>query len=322
MDCSNVQGSIYNVFFKKLILIQTQKTKIKKMGKFYAVRVGRNKGIYNTWADCKKQIDKFKGAKYKSFTSESDANLFLEGNDFKVKKETKKSSPYPSESSQSLTHVYWNEKTNPIKKQRNKRKLFLRLQINKDNYEEHCLDVYTDGSCLDNSNPDKMKRRAGYGVYVSPEMEMSENIDEKQWRSNNCAELMAILVCIQKLKHTKKHLRILTDSKYACNIFECDGGILMKKEPFPKSIEDNDVDDIKNWLKEKLFEKRQISKAWYYSWLDKDKFDYENKSLIDNIFKEINAYKKDVRLIHIPGHKKIFGNEKADLLAKNAAMKE
>ena len=73
---------------------------------------------------------------------------------------------------------------------------------------------------------------------------------------------------------------------------------------------------------EKLFEKRQIGKAWYYLWLDKNKTEYENRSLIDNIFKEINAYEKDVRLIHIPGHKKIFGNEKADLLAKNAAMKE
>ena len=47
------------------------------MGKFYAVKNGRNIGIYNSWDECKKQIDGFKGAIYKSFLSEKDAKEFI-----------------------------------------------------------------------------------------------------------------------------------------------------------------------------------------------------------------------------------------------------
>ncbi|WP_195953141.1 viroplasmin family protein [Clostridium saudiense] len=47
------------------------------MGKFYAVKNGRNIGIYNSWNECKKQIDGFKGAIYKSFLSEKEAEEFI-----------------------------------------------------------------------------------------------------------------------------------------------------------------------------------------------------------------------------------------------------
>jgi ribonuclease HI len=35
--------------------------------KYYVVHVGRQQGIYTTWADCKAQVDGFKGAIYKGF---------------------------------------------------------------------------------------------------------------------------------------------------------------------------------------------------------------------------------------------------------------
>ncbi len=41
--------------------------------KFYVVWVGRKTGIFTDWATCKNQIDKFAGAKYKSFESRSAA---------------------------------------------------------------------------------------------------------------------------------------------------------------------------------------------------------------------------------------------------------
>ncbi|MDR1773704.1 MAG: RNase H1/viroplasmin domain-containing protein, partial [Clostridioides sp.] len=47
--------------------------------KFYVVRKGRNTGIFNTWNECKKQVDGFSGAEYKSFTSHSDAKIYLSG---------------------------------------------------------------------------------------------------------------------------------------------------------------------------------------------------------------------------------------------------
>ena len=39
------------------------------MAKFYAVKIGRKPGIYLTWDECKQQVDKFKGAVYKSFNT-------------------------------------------------------------------------------------------------------------------------------------------------------------------------------------------------------------------------------------------------------------
>ncbi len=47
--------------------------------KFYAVRKGRNKGIYNTWNECKEQINGFSGAEYKSFTTIEEAKSYIYG---------------------------------------------------------------------------------------------------------------------------------------------------------------------------------------------------------------------------------------------------
>ena len=45
--------------------------------KFYAVRVGRTPGIYETWAECQKQTTGFKGAIFKSFLSKEEALGFV-----------------------------------------------------------------------------------------------------------------------------------------------------------------------------------------------------------------------------------------------------
>ena len=40
---------------------------------YYAVRVGRNPGIYKTWDECKKETMGFKGASFKKFSTLEDA---------------------------------------------------------------------------------------------------------------------------------------------------------------------------------------------------------------------------------------------------------
>ena len=47
--------------------------------KYYAVRVGRVPGIYNTWEECEKQIKYFRNAIFKSFKFKSSAQEFLNG---------------------------------------------------------------------------------------------------------------------------------------------------------------------------------------------------------------------------------------------------
>lgn len=47
--------------------------------KVYAIKAGRKPGIYNTWDEAKAQVDGFKGAIYKGFTSVEEAKAFMEG---------------------------------------------------------------------------------------------------------------------------------------------------------------------------------------------------------------------------------------------------
>lgn len=49
--------------------------------KYYAVKLGRQTGIFNTWDECKEQVIGFKNAEYKSFGSIIDANAYLTGQD-------------------------------------------------------------------------------------------------------------------------------------------------------------------------------------------------------------------------------------------------
>ncbi len=46
--------------------------------KYYAVRIGRKTGIYDSWDECRRQVTGFKGASFKGFESMDDALSFME----------------------------------------------------------------------------------------------------------------------------------------------------------------------------------------------------------------------------------------------------
>ncbi|MEM7103863.1 MAG: ribonuclease H family protein [Bacteroidota bacterium] len=48
--------------------------------KYYVVWEGHNPGIYDSWAECQKQIKNFPGARYKSFKTREEADDALYGN--------------------------------------------------------------------------------------------------------------------------------------------------------------------------------------------------------------------------------------------------
>lgn len=45
--------------------------------KFYAVKVGKTPGIYETWAECQPLVNGYPGAVYKSFTTRMEAEAFI-----------------------------------------------------------------------------------------------------------------------------------------------------------------------------------------------------------------------------------------------------
>lgn len=47
--------------------------------KFYAVRNGRQIGIFTDWNECKRLVTGYKGAEFKSFTSRDDAAAYMNG---------------------------------------------------------------------------------------------------------------------------------------------------------------------------------------------------------------------------------------------------
>ena len=51
-----------------------------KKGSYYAVAKGRKVGIFSTWDECNKQVNKYKGAIFKKFDTEDDANMFISEN--------------------------------------------------------------------------------------------------------------------------------------------------------------------------------------------------------------------------------------------------
>jgi len=64
-----------------------------KKQKFYVVWNGRNTGIFNSWEECFKQVDKYEEAKYKSFPTLEEAEKAFAGNKYHYIGKNAKSRP-------------------------------------------------------------------------------------------------------------------------------------------------------------------------------------------------------------------------------------
>ena len=51
----------------------------KRKHNFYAVKIGKQPGIYKTWDECKEQVSGYSGALYKGFKTEGEAKDYLSG---------------------------------------------------------------------------------------------------------------------------------------------------------------------------------------------------------------------------------------------------
>lgn len=78
--------------------------------KFYAVKNGRNIGIFNTWEECKNQVDGFKGSIYKSFLNTQDAEEFIgQKSNYEQKKYIESTSEEISQNPTSK-EIFWKNK--------------------------------------------------------------------------------------------------------------------------------------------------------------------------------------------------------------------
>ena len=56
-----------------------------KPKKYYGVQVGRTPGVYDTWADCKAQVEGFPGAKFKGCITRDEATAYAQNKTFNIK---------------------------------------------------------------------------------------------------------------------------------------------------------------------------------------------------------------------------------------------
>ena len=148
---------------------------------YYAVAKGHNIGIYNFWNDCKEQILGYKGAIYKKFDNEKDAEEYILN--------------FSSISSDIFENIY-----------------------NKFNLEEVEYFVYTDGSCYNNGNINSV---SGIGIFfgTNNKKNVSKVINNiYSNNTNNSAELNAIIEAYKLIKedlHKNIKICIFTDSEYS-----------------------------------------------------------------------------------------------------------
>ncbi|MFC6182108.1 ribonuclease H family protein [Lactiplantibacillus daowaiensis] len=155
--------------------------------KFYAVRKGYHPGIYTTWADCQKQTNGYGGAQFKSFTTRSEAEVFMQGH-ATASKPAKKAAQ---------TSV-------PVGKAD--------------------ITVYTDGGNRNTGNVQggqvKTTDKSAWAYQIElPDQTLTGTSGE--WgATNNRMEVMALIQALDRLTildKTEANILVITDSKYVLN---------------------------------------------------------------------------------------------------------
>ncbi|XP_011454864.3 ribonuclease H1 [Magallana gigas] len=272
---------------------------------FYAVRRGRNVGIYNDWDSCKAQVHGYGGARYKKFNSPEEAQAFVNGQDsggfsnytsggqssYKYSWDSAQSysSCYSNETPQHSSHYSYQHQKKYTSGHRSSPYTCSSRQYSssstssgstyKGSEEDH---VYTDGCCRNNGRDNPV---AGVGVYWGPDhpSNVSERLPGRA--TNNRAEIHAARIAVKQAKEKGMgSVTVVTDSQFLIN-------------------------GITSWIH------KWKKNGWTLSDNTKVKNEEDWKSL-DSEMQGI-----DVKFKHVPGHRGVDGNEAADRLANEGAMK-
>lgn len=258
-----------------------QNVKEEKAGKFfYAVRRGRQTGVFSTWLECKAQVQGLVTARYKKFATEAEARDFID--------ETRPVT-LQNDAGGASTHCVEKADISYRRKRRkgtgaggdqqtpNKRRRFVLTSTENDPGD--MLHVYTDGACTANG---RKAAKAGIGVYWGPNhpMNVSERIPGRQ--TNNRAEIQAAVRAMQQAKTIgARNLTIYTDSRFM-------------------------IDSVTSWLP-----------GWVQrNWVLASGGPVKNKEDFQDLLKAAEGL--SVKWVHVRGHRGVKGNEEADRLATGA----
>lgn len=200
-----------------------------KKKKYYTVWKGHHTGVFESWADCKAQIDNFEGAIYKSFLTFEAAKKALKGN---YKDYIGKTSKFKSELSEEQ-----------LKK------------IGEPNYNSISVDAASAG------NPGKMEYR-GVDTKTKKQLFIQGPFEEG---TNNLGEFLAIVHGLAFLKKKKSNRIIYTDSKTAISwVKKKKCNTKLQRNDKNKALFEL-VDRAVNWLKNNTYDTVIVkweTKAW------------------------------------------------------------
>ncbi|KAG8945980.1 hypothetical protein FRC04_012098 [Tulasnella sp. 424] len=261
---------------------------------FYAVRRGRQPGVYSTWEECKAQVEGFPRAEYKRFGNLKDAEGFI-GVAYIETTLTKSAQTYedsPSPSSVSSASSRPSTSTSvasaapstsaaarfkPYPTAISKGKVKVEESTSRPISRDEWTTAYTDGACRGNGAVGAV---AGIGVWYGDND--PRNVSERcpGTQTNNRAELIAIIRCLETDLEPDQGLQIKSDSKYA-------------------------MDCVTKWMP-----------GWERNgWRTKDKKDVSNKAVIQHLARLLDERPGPVRFEYVKGHSGEKGNDGADELA-------
>ena len=164
--------------------------------KFYVVWVGRETGVFTSWAYTKKQVNNFPQAKFKAFKTQEEAETAL----------TAGRGTLPNKSTK-----------NKVKTSSNKMNTILTAPDFDDaQMKTFDSDIYCDGAC----DPNPGKSASGVAVYRDGELTELWHGLYNPHGTNNSAELNALYQAFHIAKEAidaGKEVRVLCDSKYSIN---------------------------------------------------------------------------------------------------------
>ncbi|MBS4013714.1 MAG: ribonuclease H family protein [Bacteroidetes bacterium] len=196
--------------------------------KFYVVWEGKEPGIFNTWDKCKKSIDGFPGAKYKSFPTMEMAKEAFSGNPWKF---LNKKNVVTEMSAQELKNF-----GDPIE-------------------NSICVDAACSGA------PGKMEYK---GVFTANKQQIFHQGPFEEG-TNNIGEFLAIVHALALCKKNNWNVPIYSDSKTAMK-WVADKKAKTKLEPSANNEELFDlIDRAEFWLQNNQWNNRILkweTKAW------------------------------------------------------------
>ncbi|KAF9008192.1 hypothetical protein BDZ89DRAFT_1025233 [Hymenopellis radicata] len=263
---------------------------------FYAVRVGRETGIFDTWERCEASISRFPGNQHKKLPTRAQAEQWLQyGSISAPPTSTPKPVSSTSKSASTATNSKLASTSKPASSSNSAVKqatvapsstssfnAFARAQSDPPASGE--VTVFSDGACKGNG---KVGSVAGVGVWWGHDdpRNLAERCPGKQ--TNNRAELIGIVRVLEQCKDKTHAVRVKTDSKYS---MKC----------------------VTEWLPKWQLNGFRTSNG----------SPVENASLIRYLAKLLERstiFGRKVKLEYVKGHAGIEGNEMADLMANRGA---